>query len=703
MARIPFISQEVAATGVPDLALQRPNQAFAQLGQEANRAESVLTQIAERDAAIDGAAALADFRANRSKRQNELRTQTKTPETYTETALADFDEGAAELLKGHDNPRVAAYLNERLAQVRAQEAEESDNWAAGVMVQRSEIKAVETVNKFANLVQTSPGKFQDALADVDAMIDSAGLPLPNADKMRSAARSALSRSAVYGQIETDPAGVLKQLNSGKWDEYLDNDAKISAVNAAQSELKRREAEAKANQAQARAEALFDIQTWARDNEASISATGKPVPMPYTPEQLKGLLTPKQFEAIQQGHAYASKLFQAVGDMRTQTPSEMQATVEKLRPVAGSEGFADQQRLYQAAVTMRDNALKARLADPGAAAREAYPNVAQAWQHVSANPTDPGHLRVAIKRSLAAQEAMGVPADKRKPLPAQFALAVAGEIRGAPADQAARKLTEYQTMFGANWKTVYAQLAPNLDANSVWAGTLDNKNMAAVLLETSRLAGTDGKAGSGIGALRKALGVKDSGDESISQAIAEDSDVRDLMAAMARRGGGGSVSISIDKAAETLALGLMQRNGISKADATEQALKALVRDKYNFARINGIPFVTPKTVDADKIEDGARVAMAELKDDGIDLPDADPGAIEADTRAQYLSAVQRNGYWVTMPGNTGLELWAGDAPVTRNGQRITRTWDALAGVSRSPSQRLIQKGIDRNKAAYQGGN
>lgn len=680
MARIPFISQEVAAGGVPDIALQRPNQGFAQLGNEANKAEGFLTQIAERDAAIDGAAALADFRVGRSQRQNELRTQTKTPETFTETALADFDEGAATLLKAHDNPRVAAYLNERLSLVRAQEAEESDNWAAGVMVQRSEIKAVETVNKFANLVQTSPGKFQDALQDVDAMIDAAGLPLPNADKVRAAARGALSRSAVYGQIETNPAGVLKQLNGGQWDEYLDNDAKISAVNAAQSELKRRESEAKANAAQARNEALFDINMWAKDNEASISATGKPVPMPYTPEQLKGLLTPKQFEAIQHGQKYASELFQAVGDMRTQTPSEMQTTVEKLRPVAGAEGFADQQRLYQAAVTMRDNALKARLSDPGAAAREAYPNVALAWQQVSQNPTDPGHLRVAIKRTLAAQEAMGVPADKQKPLPAQFALAVAGEIRGAPSDKAARKLEEYQTMFGANWKTVYAQIAPNLDANSAWAGTLDNKNMAAVLLETSRTAGVDGKPGSGVDALRKALGVKPSGEGSISQAIAEDGDVRDLMAAMSRRGGGGSVSISIDKAAETLALGLMHRNSISQSDATEQAIKAMVRDKYNFARVNGIPFVTPKAVDADKIEDGARTVMSSLKGDGLDLPSADPGAIEADTRAQYLSAVQRNGYWVTMPGNTGLELWAADAPVTRNGQRIRMTWDVLASKS-----------------------
>ncbi len=695
MARIPFIETQVGAAGPVDVAQQRPNQAFANLERNADRAGSLLDQLADRDAALDGAAVLADFRASRSKRLTELRTNTKTPETFTDEALGDFDGASEQLLAGQKNERVQAFLQSRLAEMRAGEEADNDQWAAGVMIDRAQVKAVDTVNRFSNAVQSNPGQFQQALADVEAMIETAGLPLPNADKVRAVAKSSLARSAVYGQIETNPGGVLQQLNGGKWDAYLDSDAKISAVNAAQSEIKRRESEARANAAQARAEALFDIQTWARDNEASIAATGKPVPSPYTPDQLKGILKPQQYEAVMKSHADAASLFQAVGDMRTQTPAEMQATIDKLAPQGGEEGYADKARIYQTAVKLRDEALTARNRDPGAAARAAFPNVADAWEQVSRNPTDPGHLRLAIKRTLAAQEALGIPADRRKPLPAQFAQAVAGEIRSAPSDQAAAKLSEYQAMFGANWKTVYAQLAPNLDPNTAWAGTLDNKNMAAILLETSRMAGADGKAGSGVPALRKALGVQPSGAESISQIVSEDGDVRDLMTAMSRRGGGGAVSISIDKAAETLALGLMQRNGISKEAATEQAIKALVRDKYNFGRVNGLPFVTPKAVDADVAERGARAAMARIDGEGLDLPLPDPGAVEADTRSQYLSAVKRNGYWVTMPGNTGLELWAGDAPVTRRGQRIRMTWDALSSRAGDlTAQGRIEQNLDR---------
>lgn len=676
MARIPFIESQVGAAGPVDYAPQRPNQAFANLERNADKAAGLLDQLADREAALDGAAVLADFRASRSKRLTELRTNTKTPETFTDEALGDFDGETEKLLSGQKNERVQAFLQARLADMRANEEADNDQWAAGVMIDRAQTKAVETVNKFANVVQSNPGQFQQALADVDAMIETAGLPLPNADKVRAAAKSSLARSAVYGQIETNPGGVLQQLNGGKWDAYLDSDAKISAVNAAQSEIKRRESEARANAAQARAEAMFDIQNWARDNEASIAATGKPVPSPYTPDQLKAILKPQQYEAVMKSHADASALFQAVGDMRTQTPAEMQATIDKLKPQGGEEGYADKARIYDAAVKLSKQALTERLRDPASAARAAVQNVAWGWDAVEKNPKDPGNMRVAIKRSLAAQEALGIPADKRKPLPAQFAQAIAGELRSAPADQAAARLSEYQAMFGANWKTVYAQLAPNLDPNTAWAGTLDNKNMAAIMLETSRTADASGKAGSGIPALRKALGVPPSGAESISQLVAEDGDVRDLMAAMSRRGGGGSVAISIDKAAETLALGLMQRNGISKEAAAEQAVKALVRDKYNFGRVNGLPFVTPKAIDAADAERGARVAMEKLSGDGLDLPRADPGAIEADTREQYLSAVKRNGYWVTLPGNTGLELWAGDAPVTRNGQPIRMTWDVL---------------------------
>lgn len=698
MPRIPFIESEVSAGGVPDLAMRRPNAAFAELGQSAAQAESLLTQIAEQEAAIDGAAALADFKVARAKRQIELRTTTKTPETLTATALADFDEQAEKLVSAYDNPRLQVFLGERLREARTQEAIESNQWAAGALVQRRELKANEALNKFANIVNSAPSKFEEALADVDAMIDASDLPLPSADALRTKARGALSRSAVYGQVETNPAGILKELQGGKWDDYLDNDAKISAVNAAQAEIKRRASEARANEAQARAELAQDAIDLAQSDLLSRRMTGKGVDQ----EQMKVIragFTDKQWERYQSSAAKADTIFKVTGDMRSMTPAQIQATLDAAKPKGGEADFAERQAAYAEAAKIANDVFTARKNDPGAAAREAFPNVALAWQQVQANPTDPGHLRVAIKRTLAAQEAMGIPADRRKPLPAQFAAAVAGEIRGAPPDEAAKKLADYQAMFGANWKSVVGQLAPQLDSNAAVAVTL-KPNTAAILLETSRVAAPGGKPGAGINDLRRTLGVKASGDQSIADIIANDDDFIDFRRAMARRGRGDTTGIAWAEATEVLALGLMQREGISYTEAAERALKETVRDKHNFGRVNAVPFATPKAIDADQVERGARTIMAQLKGDGLDLPAGVPGALSQDTRDQYLGAVRRDGYWVTRPD--GLELWAGDAPVTRNGNPIRATWEVLTGTaSATPGPRPMTEQERRQRFQIKG--
>jgi hypothetical protein len=258
MPRIEDLGGQVGAPGAVDYAPARPNQAFANLERQAAGAEAVLEQAADHDAALEGASALAEFRAARAKRQIELRTQATDPATFTESALADFDEQAEKLVSAHDNERVQMFLEQRLVDARAGEEIDSAGWAAETIVKRRAQKTIDTVGKFANIVQSSPGQFKSALDDVDAMIDAAGLPLDMADRQRSAARAQLARSAVYGQIETNPGGVLKQLQGGQWDAYLDPDNKIAAVNAAQGEIKRRESEARANAAAAQADALAGL-------------------------------------------------------------------------------------------------------------------------------------------------------------------------------------------------------------------------------------------------------------------------------------------------------------------------------------------------------------------------------------------------------------------------------------------------------------
>jgi len=686
MPRIEDIGGQIGAPGAADIAPARPNQAFADLGQQSAGLEGVLEQAADHDAALEGASALADFRAKRAQRQIELRTQATDPATFAETALADFDEEADKLITGHDNERVQAFLEQRLVDARASEEIESATWAANTIVDRRARKTVDTVNKYANIVNSNPGQFESALDDVDAMIDAAGLPLDVADKQKSTARAALARSAVYGQMETNPGGVLKQLQGGQWDDYLDNDVKISAVNAAQSEIKRRESEAKANAAMSRAENFQDAADLAQSDLMSRRMTGKSVDAAGL-ATIRAGFTDKQWDKYQSAAAKMDATFKVTGDMRSQSYAEIQQTLEKSKPKLAADGtaphdYADQVTAHNEAQKIANDILRDRKADPASAARDAFPDVALAWDQQGANAEDPGHLRVAIKKTLAAQTAMGIAPDRQKPLPAQMAASIAGTIRSAPPTEAAKALKAYADQFGANWSKVYGQIAPQLDPNSAAAATL-SPNMAAVLLETSRTSGSTGKPGSGLDDLRRTLGVAASGANSITAIIAEDGDFEDFRRAMSRKGRGGNVGIAWSQAAETLALGIMQREGVSKEAAAQTAIKELVGSKYNFGRVNSVPFVTPKRVDADAAEASARQIMQTFKGADVDLPDDGRGVLTEDTRAAYVGAIQRDGYWVTTTGNSGLELWVGGAPVTHKGQRIVRTWDQLSDVAITP--------------------
>lgn len=530
------------------------------------------------------------------------------------------------------------------------------------------------INENRNQVFGNPGLFAKAYAETKTLVDGLSVPAEAKAQLQDQVRG-LADSAVQGMIENgNPYEAAKQLKAGAWNSYLDADRLAARTNQAQAEIKRREAEARANAAQARAENYQDAIELAQSDLMSRQATGKGVD-PAQQNVIRAGFTDKQWEKYQAAAAKADAVFKVTGDMRAMTPQEMTAVVDKAKPVAGAADYATQAEAHAEAAKLMNKVLTERTADPARAAAQAFPNVATAWEQQNANPEDPGHMRNAIKKTLAAQTAMGIPADKQKPIPAQMAAAIAGDIRSAPADQAAKKLAGWQEQFGANWAKVYGQMAPQLDAHTQVAATL-SPNLSAILLETARTADKAGKAGSGIDDLRKSLGVTTSGDKSITDIIAADGDFQDFRAAMVRKGRGGSVAVSWSQGTEALALGLMARNGISMSEAADAAIKATVREKYNFGRVNGVPFVTPKTIDAGTAERGARTAQATLKADGLDLPAADPGAISKDTAGQYLSAVQRNGYWVTSTGNRGLELWAADAPVTRYGQRIALTWEQL---------------------------
>jgi len=547
-------------------------------------------------------------------------------------------------------------------------------------------QAEQMLNSWGNIIATDPSQFKKGWEQSGAVLG--GLQLPTEVKQKlEIARRGLASQAISKMSETDPGRVIRELDAGQWNEYLDADDRKGLYNSAQREQKQRISEAKAKAAVARAENFQDAADLAQSDLLARRMTGKGV-------DAKGLatiragFTDKQWEKYQSTAAKMDATFKVTGDMRSQSYAEIQQTLQKSKPSLAADGtapadYADQVAAHNEAQKIAADILNDRKNDPASAARDAFPDVTLAWQQQNDNPSDPGHLRVAIRKTLAAQSAMGIAADKQKPLPAQMAASIAGEIRGAPPDRAAQLLQDTAAKFGADWRKVYSQIAPQLDANSAVAATL-SPNMAAVLLEASRTAGASGKAGSGVDELRKSLGVPASGVGSATAIIAEDEDFKDFRRAMFFKGQGGTVGVKWAEGTETLAVALKARNGISIEEATQTAIKETVTSKYNFGRVNSVPFVTPKHVDAGAAEASARQIMQTFKGDDVDLPRPLDGAVPvADTRGAYVDAIRRDGYWITTTGNKGLELWVGGAPVTHKGQRITRTWDQLSDVSIAP--------------------
>lgn len=89
-----------------------------------------------------------------------------------------------------------------------------------------------TIAEEANSVLSDPGLYGDAVANVMALIDNAGLPADVRAKLKADAASTLAEANVHAMLREDPLGAMKALNEGRWDKELSPDAKNRLINAA---------------------------------------------------------------------------------------------------------------------------------------------------------------------------------------------------------------------------------------------------------------------------------------------------------------------------------------------------------------------------------------------------------------------------------------------------------------------------------------
>lgn len=461
--------------------------------------------------------------------------------------------------------------------------------------------------------------------------------------------------------------------------FLDADSQARISHTIHMELKSREA-------LSRAENFEDAHNLAESDIQSRMLTGKPLPADAQ-TKIRAGFTPKQFEAYKAGIARADMVYKETGDIRQLPTAEITGSVERLKPAGGELDFNDRNAAYAHAVQIAQNEITKRKTDPGQAVRDAFPTtVGVRWQAYEEKPS-PETLQAALKASEVAQTTLGIPAlsGRREGLmPVNLARNIAGNIASAPPGEAYKQLQSWGDQFGPYWNKAFRQMSNLLPPSMKVAAIMPDPAAASLLIETSRQDPNK---------IRKALDVPASGANSLAHIIATDPEMIDLRQSLSQRQGGGGTADAVAQSVETLALGLMQTQGItSMSEAVDTALKRVIKDKYAIGHVNDRPFHVQANRDIGPIEQGAAAIMQGMKPGDFDLPpDVPRGMTRDDANAQWATAIRDNGYWVTNDDASGLILYAArngglGVPVKIKGKPVMHTWDELqrASINRKPS-------------------
>ena len=264
MARIPIITSNLDGGTAVNLPRTTPQQFGAGIAAQVQDAGQDIAQLAlqrRRDdqrtlagtrlaqLAVTGAQTVAERRQNAAA----------GAAGHSEAVLASFDQAAATVLDGIDDPEVANWTQRQIAEERARLTINESGWEAGKRAEKlvldfSEGDSLERTQLYAN---PSVDGLTAALNRRKGVIDGlSGIDANAKQKLWIETREGLTLQMVQGIAERDPFEGRKLLESGALAGLIDPnklqpvrgriDAEINqAINEARAEAHRREAEAKA--------------------------------------------------------------------------------------------------------------------------------------------------------------------------------------------------------------------------------------------------------------------------------------------------------------------------------------------------------------------------------------------------------------------------------------------------------------------------
>lgn len=682
MPQIPVYEQRTLARGTAQRATSGTGEGLAALGQAfdsmAGDQERVRQFVRQKDEEAAGVAAnseLADAQASWSE-EFMRRRQGVQPgaDNFTPTLLADFDKDSAERLKRAKTPEARAYLQQRLAAVKLSLQNQAMGFEDEERVRFRGASLDGALDNRRKAADFNPDEFATLAAEQRAAVEASGLPAPLRARYEQQAVEGLAEASVRGLIRRDPRAALKELSNEKTGvlsvRALNPDDLLQLRAAAQAEVNRRDAEARARAAEARG-MIADRQA----DALAAKQFGLPATLPSRREYVAA------FGAEEGSRRYgqASQLlstFDVVSAAVVLPPEEGAARIAAFAPQQQA-GAADQAQVVAAAARLYADQRRQLEDDPAGFLVKRDPTLRQAFEAAFSADATPETVSAYVQRMRGAQDASRVQKPRLLPAGTEASVAAALTLNPQKPAQRSENLAALAQVWGLNLPQLLAEVAPKLDGQARVMAMTDAPTAAA--LDRAQAAAKD-----------TAEIIPGDDKRAVSEAVAASVEplARTLIAAPDRN----ERLREVIDAATVLALDRVSR-GTSPQAAARESVSAIIDSQFEYRDT----IRAPKGINADRVAKGA-AAWTRAGLPGVDLGLGAPGAAgrfrtPAEMRDAAARDLARNGVWVTTREADGVQLLRpigdGFATVTdAAGQPIVLTWEQAASAADSPAADVL---------------
>lgn len=578
---------------------------------------------------------------------------------FVDSQVKGFTDSEQTYLSGAPSPEAAAAFQVHASEIHDNLLQDSMTYEASLRGTAVKNAQIDALSLNSATVRKDPNQFQPVLAEALTGISKLAIPANLKVQLAENTKATLAISAINAGIDANPGATKQSILDGKWAPFISPADSESLLNNADTEIKRRQAEAdriaRENEAQAAGVARFKIgneQAAAERGESTglVSDTDWKLAYGNTWQLAKSETAKTQNAAI------------AANGMALQPVADWQGIVDKAAPPPTAGNYKADEGLREG---MQSAAVKLQneLATDGAA--NYVDNHSPDFHKALFGAANPDQMTQAVNLGLALQTHMGIPADQQKILPDAYAKSVVDQFARAP-DQAARFIESQAQLFGTNWPRVAGELIKaGLPPEAQAFVTADGPGQVMFRI----------KLAEGLKTGKKTLvdSLPGTTAKDVTDGIAEA--LQPLTATLPA-----AASANIVQSA-TLAGLAMARNG-DATGAVKMASDAFLQN-YTIIGSGSAAYRVPVNYSGPAVDSGLHALVANLKPADVDALGSitDPSLTDDFRRQQLLNAVRGDPHFQTNADESGVTLLDPNLqPVTKNGKPIVFRFDDALKVA-----------------------